>query len=254
MQALSWALTAAAILLALYAIRVTLQGRDPERPGQRAGLGCGFFFLACILWSLAARQWVGGWVDAFRLGLGAFLVTPALGALTRPQGGRLVLGVVGLVLGIVLAGPVVRELWTEARDAPRTRLETEIEELEEQEELLAARIDGWEEERIELEARLVTAGHEDFDSLQDDPDALADLERLAQVEELLALAHGRLEQVRRRIQEGEAALATAEERQEDALESLGLEGAATPTEEDLTPVEEYARRKRLEALYEELDE
>ena len=110
MEALSWALSAAAVLLMLYAMRVVLQERDSEKPGNKAGLGCGFFFLACLLWSLAAHRWVGGWGNGFRLGMGVFLATPAIGALTKPQGARLLLGLVGLMLGILLAFPVIQEL------------------------------------------------------------------------------------------------------------------------------------------------
>ncbi len=251
MEALSWGLTAAAVLLVLYALRVVLQKDNPEHPGQQARLGCGFFFLACTLWSLAAHQWVGGWIPAGRLGLGIFLVTPALGALTRPHGSRLALGVLGLILGIFLAGPVVRELasgWPQGRT---TALEDQLHQLRTREGELSGVMDDLEQEQRTLTAALETGGFADFTAVQADPKALAQLERLARVRELLSKGTARLGEVREAISTLEAKLAGSEEAEAGVPHLLG----ADPLDEqsDLTPVEEYARQKELQALFEELE-
>ena len=110
MTVFNWAINAAALLVLLYGVRVALQ---PEKEGggsSRASLGCGFLFLTCVLWGLASHNWVGTYADGLRLGLGVFLITPVVTTLSRPSGPRLILGVGGLILGILLAGPIVRDL------------------------------------------------------------------------------------------------------------------------------------------------
>ena len=255
MEALSWALTAAAVLLVVYALRVIMQDRDPEKPGKKAGLGCGFFFLACLLWSLAAHRWVGGWLDAFRLGMGIFLATPAIGALTKPHGARLLLGVIGLVLGIVLAGPVVKDLVTQVEQRETVQLPEELEQLKDRESKLAGVLAGWEEERLTLAGGLQAGGYNDFAALQADPAALANLERLSKVEHLLEQGQATLTQLQSRVRDVEDLIALkGDEAEADELaDLLGSDVRLTaPTEADLTPVEEYARQKRLEALFEDL--
>ncbi len=262
LDALSWALTAAAVLLVIYALRVTVQSRDPEKPGQKAGLGCGFFFLACLLWSLASHRWVGGWGNAFRLGMGIFLATPAIGALTKPHGARLFLGVIGLMAGIVLAGPVARDLvvgYQEREEAaPRLELEGRIGELRDAEGKLVEALDRWNGERLELTATLQSSGFADFSALQQDRASLARLERLDEIGRLTDEASARLDQVRETLRASEAELQRLTQAGEDAAAS-GLKlpettGSSTPTSSDLSPVEEYARQKRLEALFEDLEQ
>jgi len=250
MEALSWALTAAAVLLVLYALRVVTQDRDPEKPGNKAGLGCGFFFLACLLWSLAAHRWLGGWLDAFRLGMGIFVATPAIGALTKPHGARLLLGVVGLVLGIVLAGPVLKDLVVEVRQAESVGLQDELEELNSRELTLAARVAEWEADGQALEDLLQAGGYADLAALQADPAGLANFESLMQLEELIDLGNDRLTLLRAAISQVEARIsAQGKDAEADELaDLLGLDATA-PTEADLSPVEEYARQKLLEERF-----
>jgi hypothetical protein len=253
MEALSWALTAAAVLLVLYALRVVTQDRDPEKPGSKAGLGCGFFFLACLLWSLAAHDWVGGWLNAFRLGLGVFVATPAIGALTKPHGARLFLGVIGLVLGIVLAGPVIKDLVVEVQQAKTVGLQEELDELRGKELTLAARVAEWEAEILALEGMLQAGGYADVAALQTDPAGMANFENLMQNEELIDLGNERLTLLRAAISQVEARISTqGKDAEADELaDLLGLDAAA-PTEADLSPVEEYAQQKLLEARFLEL--
>jgi hypothetical protein len=257
-EALSWAMTAAAVLLMLYALRVVLQGRDPEKPGQQAGLGCGFFFLACLLWSLASHDWVGGWWNAFRLGLGIFLVTPAIGALTKPHGARLFIGVVGMILGILLAGPVVKQLALGYQDhqdsAPRLALEARAGELREAQATLTVAVAQLQAELVGLTTSLQQTDHVDFASFSTDPAALASLERLGKVEQLIDLARSRLAQVTSDLELAEDALAKDVEQEEEAglLKVLGVHDSDAPSEDDLTPVEVYAKQKRLQVLFEGL--
>ena len=255
MEALSWALTAAAVLLLAYALRVLMQDPDPDKPGQKPRLGCMFLFTACLFWSLAAHQWLGGWLDAFRLGTGIFLATPAIGALKRPHGSRLFLGVVGLVLGIVLAGPVVKDLLTGApeAEAEAAGLQQELDSLKEKEADLEAIVSGWEEEELTLSAALTTGQHADFSALQADPAAMTDLARLAERRELIAMGRTRLTQLQAAIARVEERISTsgAEAEASELSELLGLEGMA-PTPADLSPVEEYARQKQLQALFESI--
>lgn len=255
MEALSWALTAAAVLLLLYAIRVVLQERDDDHPGRKAGLGCGFFFLACLFWSLASARWVGGYLNAFRLGMGIFLVAPALGALRRPHGSRLVIGLVGLMLGIVLAGPVAREVWTDwsERMGPRRQLRAEIDSLLEDHTTLAESLNEWDERRLELREEIGANGYDSFDSAAGDPATMQRLEELATVIGRTKWAQSQLVVVQERLSAAEAELARLKEDADSpasGLEALGFELPEPPSAQELTPVEEYARRKELQAIFE----
>ncbi|MDA1264512.1 MAG: hypothetical protein O2816_05460 [Planctomycetota bacterium] len=254
MQALSWALTAAAVLLMLYALRVVTQDKDPDKPGSKAGLGCGFLFLACLLWSLAAQRWVGGYWPGFRLGMGIFLATPAIGALTKPHGARLFLGVIGLVLGIVLAGPVVQDLVTGIKEAPRQQLETQVEEWEKDEDKLIEATKTWEGERLELTAELQTKGHADFASLQADAGAVSALKRLKEVAGLIDIANDRLNKLQALIASAKAELEKEEsDSEQDELERLlGLEAGDMPTEEDLSLIEEAMQQQGLQELFDSI--
>ncbi len=112
MTVINWALDAAALLLVFYAIRVLAQDPDEKHPGGRAKLGAWFFFLACLLWSLASEPWVGDYWSALRLGLGVFLLAPAIGALVKPHGFRLVMGLIALIVAVLSAAPVIQNLVT----------------------------------------------------------------------------------------------------------------------------------------------
>lgn len=253
MEALSWALTAAAVLLFVYALRVLMQDADPEKPGQKPRLGCVFLFTACLFWSLAAHQWLGGWLDAFRLGTGLFLATPAVRALKKPHGSTLFLGVVGLILGIVLAGPVVKDLLVEMQRTEQVGLQKDLEGLRDKEAKLEAAIGSLEEERLTLSAALTLGEHADFAALQADPAAMANLQTLAKKQELLAKANDRLLQLRAIVTSVEQRIANQDaETEAEELDDLLSLDATAPTEADLSPVEEYARQKQLQALFESI--
>jgi hypothetical protein len=253
MTPLNWALDAAALLLVLYAIRVLAQDPDEKYPQGRAKLGCWFFFLACILWSLASAPWVGGYWSALRLGLGVFLLVPAVAALIKPHGGRLVMGAIALIVSVLLAAPVVQELvgrWRTA-NSPVSELETRIDQLTEYESALVLAIEGWEEARVESRATVVAAGAADFSGLEGDPAALAALERMAELEQFLDLTRTRLEVVRTHMtQTGTELERIRQDELADRLDLPVLERYAPATPEELAPLLEYADKKRLQALYE----
>lgn len=253
MTALTWALDAAALLLVFYAIRVLAQDPDEKHPEGRAKLGYWFFFLACILWSLASAPWVGGYWSALRLGLGVFLLVPAVVALIKPHGFRLVLGAMALIIGVLLAAPVAQDLverWRNA-DSPVSELEVRIDQLQEYESALVLALEGWEEARADSRARVVAAGAADFTGLAEDSTALAALERMAELEQLLDLTRTRLEVVRTHLTQTATELERM--RQDELAERLALpvlERYAPPTPEELAPLLEYADKKLLQALYE----
>ena len=254
-EVFGWALYAATALLVLYALRVVMQGKDPEHPGREARLGCGFFFLACLCGGLASKDHVGGWGNAARLGAGVFLLAPAVGALSRPHGARLFLGVIGLVASIVVAGPVARDLWQQAGErseaAPRIELEEAVAQLEDQREQLTGRVDGWTTRELELRARIGQSGHADFDSLAADPEALGRLEELEAVRSRLDWGRAKLAEIESSLERARRELDRLEEgASEGDLADFGL-SIPSLADEDLSPVEEYARQKELEALFEE---
>jgi len=255
-QAVRWALYACAGLLVLYAGRVLLQKRDPDRPGAELRLGCGFYFLACILGALASQDLVGGAWNAARLGVAAFLLLPAAGALTRSHGSRLLLGITALFLSVVLAGPVVNDLWTEAaarrEGASRLTLEQAIEDLETAEQGIAGRLEPWRQRDLELRGQLKATGYATYAELAADAEALALLTELESVQGKIAWAEGELTRIRAQLGLARTRLASLEARasEQDDLGDLGLDVPDVSSDEYLTPVERYARQKELEALFE----
>lgn len=247
-EAFSWALTGAAILLVVYALRVIMQDKDPEKPGAKAGFGCSFFFLACLCWSLAAHRWVGGWLDAFRLGMGLFLMWPAIRAITKPHGLQLLVGVMGLVGGILLAGQPLVDLVNSNRDS----LDNDLVELQEKEDALEDAVDDWAAEKMELIAGLQTNGDMSFEQLSQNPDAMEGLERLEEVTVLLDKGTERLTQVRALIADVEKRIQD-EAKRDAGLDELLDQDISVPAEPSGTPVEEYAKEKRLKELFESLE-
>ncbi len=117
MQYLSWAIQASAILVTLFGLRVLMQPAGED--GQRTGLGSGYVFVLFLFWGLAAEAWVNGYFNGVRLGVGLYLLFPAYGALRKPEGSRLFLGIVSLILAVLLAGPVLREeIWNTVTGLP----------------------------------------------------------------------------------------------------------------------------------------
>lgn len=256
MDALRWAINAAAILLVLYGARVFLQGRR-QHEGAKAGLGCGYFFLACVLGSLASAPWLGGYRNALQLGAGIFLATPAIGALTRPHGSRLFLGVFGLILGILLAGPVVRGLWTDVRErqeaGPRVQLEETLGELRQARASLEDSLQDWGVQALQLRKAIEATGHESFDELSQDAEAMDRLGELNTVRGRIDWGENQLAIVDQKIGAIEQQLAALDERADSPLsdlEALGMRLPDAPAPEELTPVEEYARQKQLQDLFE----
>lgn len=254
-QALNWALYAASGLLALYAVRVLLQKKDPDFPGAQMRFGCGFYFLACVLAAAAARNAVGGPLNAVRLGAGAFLLAPAVGALTKTHGSRLVLGVVALFLSVLLAGPVVKDLWGDAQarieGGPRLELQDAIADLETADQKLSGRLDDWRQRDLELRGRIRQAGYASYDDLAADADGLALLTELESVQGKIAWAEGEVAKVSRQLEAARGKLASLDEAKSDAddLQDLGLQVPDVSNDAYLTPVEQYARQKELEELF-----
>ena len=119
MTMFDWGLTAAAVLMLLFAIRAVTSSEGKER------LGCGFGLVTALLWIWVLRHHLPDFdvVDAARVAIGILLVLPAARALKQPKGG-VVMAAVALVLAFVIAGPVVARLWKDHKpDIARTKIE-----------------------------------------------------------------------------------------------------------------------------------
>ena len=247
------ALYAASALLLLYALRVLTQKKDPDRPGASAQLGCGYFFLACLLGGLASRDLVGGWFNAARVAAGIFLIAPAVGALTRPHVSRLLLGVIGIVLAILIAGPVLQSTWSDIEEGretgPRIELEEALGQLEETRAETSTEVEKSSSRALELKALIENTGHASFQELSADPEAMAWLEELELMQARIQLGEGQLAELEAKIEEARVLLAQLDSEQTDTSDAGST--IEIPQVTPMTPVEEYARQKELEVLYEE---
>lgn len=258
---LRWALTAAALLTFLYAVRVVfLSGKDSGH--QREKLGCAFGLVAAGLWAYVLGDYLGSFWPGVRVGLGLLLVLPAVQALAKPKGGPILRGVVGLILAILIAGPVVQDLWgrygPDGRPSHVVALENKISEMRDLLGLLEERERGLSEMRSDLRAEIAGLGAS-WEELQGKDEAMQRLEVLRKVEEQLSKLRPGLVKLRDRIPLLEAQLAEVERTSEEppepegdpVIDALMKELEAAPELKDLSIVEQYAREKELQALYEE---
>ncbi|MCB9915332.1 MAG: hypothetical protein H6828_09305 [Planctomycetes bacterium] len=251
---LDWGLTAAALLLFLYAVRASWVA---QREGKESGLGCGFGVVACALWAWVLRRHLDDPWPAVRIALGVLLVLPAVGALARPKGAKILQAALALVLAVVLAGPPLVEVWHRYGPDPRSARERELDDAVAEFETLRGdlelRHDALETLRGEERAALQAAG-KSWDEVRADPDALQHLALLQRIDAELAAVRDDLAQVEAHLVDLRAARERGEPEAAISKEEAQLQALraslrdATPLDE-LGVVEKHALEAELHDLY-----
>ncbi len=267
MQSLHWALTAAALLLFLIAILNLFSGLRSKDGQGKQGMGCGFALLAALLWSYVLGQYFGDWKDGLRVSVGVLLVLPAVAAVARPGKASLCGSVLGLILGVVLAGPVVQRWWQQEYGERDKKLAIEVEERIDSLKALRMQI-GAELQRLrvdeqnmalELEAR----DYGSFEEMTADEAAVSQLEEWGRVRELIVDGQDRLDALDSRIPALETQLQLLRRETEtregfgDELSGEELDGLREELldEGDLKAPgigEDYEREVRLRELFDKL--
>jgi len=253
-----WALGAVGLLLFLVALSTLVFGKGDDKKRK---LGCGFAVLAAIVWTLGFAQ-VLDCVVALRLAAGLVLLLGVVEALARPQGASVVRAGLFLLVGLLLAGPVLFALAQRAvpsEDDERVRaVEQRVEDVRDQLADLEVALVDLAGRRATLRADVAGLGHDSFAELRSDPEGLAKLEELgrvdaqsaqleAQAAELRAALpqlERRLDDVRRLVERGEA----VSESHVAPTSPAGLEESYE--REAVRTIEELAEEERLRELFE----
>lgn len=260
---LRWALTAAAVFTLLFAIRTVFSGTKEESDGRQK-LGCGFGLLSAGLWAYVLNDYVGSWWTGLRVGIGVLLLLPAASALAKPQGASVLRALLALVVGVLLIGPVARDLWEEHGPDDRPEavigLEEQLAEARALEAQLRERERGLVELRREIRADVSRLGST-WEELEENDEALRKLDVLQTVDQQLARVQGALVRLAAQVPELEARLAEVEREGaavagsgaasgDPALDALRRELEEAPSLEELSLVEQYAKKKELQAVFE----
>ncbi|MDP6631134.1 MAG: hypothetical protein QGH42_11570 [Kiritimatiellia bacterium] len=255
------------LFLVLYTIAFLLRPAADGTGTKKDSLGCGFVFLAGLVWSLALTSYLGDRGAGFRLGFGGALILPALVAIFRPGRKRIVHAAVLFVVAVILASSASPKLKKRIRpDAALTRLE----EMRSAEQDVSARVEKARLLAKELEADRATLAREvksrgvaDFEAAAKDPDLMRLLKELAEIDRLQALTRGKLEYDRAASERIASAIRRVE-RLERAGELTGesvsrtelnaiIEEARNPADVGIpSSVETHLERTRLETLFDDV--
>lgn len=266
MSAFSWGLIIAGAFLLLYAIRVLLSNGEKEDKRRRQSLGCGFVLMTGLVWGLALTNLLGSLGSGLRLGFSLALLLPALAVLLGARRHGVIGPAIALILAVAIGATELPRLWRyvsppEAESAVR-QLESARSELQSRIGKTEAYVEQLAEENQELKRELNDIGHEDFDSLENDPDAYALLKELGQVNRLEQEARNKLESWRATVDRVERALRRLR-RLSEAEQAMGKEFSQAEIQRvldevhrapDVQPtrtVEEHVRREELRNLYKE---
>lgn len=257
---LHWGLTAAALLLFVFAVRTIFLSSQGEEDKGRQKLGCGFAVVAAALWIYVLDHWLDDASGAIRIGIGVLLVLPSVRAIARPRGAPILGAAVALVLAVVIAGPQVRALWQQHgldfRPAEQRELENRIEEVERLRVEYGERRSQLETLRNELRAEIGGAA-KSWSDVEKDPELLDRLRLLKHVEEELETADGALSTIAAYLPEMRAELDALEKKEAGAppsdaakLDALREELRDAPPIEALPLGEQYERKQELQELFE----
>jgi hypothetical protein len=263
---LDWGLTAAALLLFLYAIRTLFVSSKEDGERKQQGLGCGFAIVAAGLWIYVLNRHLDDSLGAIRLGIGVLLILPAIQAIAKPQGARIVRAAGGLLLAVLIAGPVVRDLWAEHGIDLRPASERAFAEKIEALEALRGKHLAREGELRELRDRVkgeIGASGKSWEEVQADSGLLEKVDLIRLIDEELAEVASALAGIDSRLPELREALREIEE---GGTEERGTEEASTAGSEldswieemekaapldELPIVEQHVRKMELQRLFEE---
>ncbi len=255
-----WALTAAAVLTLLFAIRVLFASSKGGNAG-REKLGFGFSVVAAGLWIYVLRHHLGELGPAIRLGAGPLLVMPAVSAIARPARAQIIRATGGVILAVLIAGPVVSDLWTDYGPDTRSKTVRQIEaQLEEARSLrseLTSRLATYNTLEANTKAELQAFGS-DWKAVEGNPEALRKLELLAAVRLKVDEARGTLAKLDSRtkrlneaLESGQEGAAPEQTQPESELERIKRQLEQEGESADIGIVEQHMQAQKLRALFEE---
>ena len=260
---LHWGLTAAALLLFAYAIRTVFVSSKEEGDEKKQKLGCGFALVATLLWIYVLNRYLESPIGAIRIGVGALLILPAVQAIAKPEGARVIRAAIALILAVLISGPPLRDLWNthvfDTRPAEVRELADKIEELEELDVNLRERVEALDALHADVRAEIRATG-KDWEAVRADPALLQRLDVLRRIDEERTRAATNLAKVGQRLPELRAALERVEEGEavspaDTELDRLLRSMEDAPSLDELSIVEQHARQKELQELFEkEFDE
>lgn len=255
---LHWGLTAAALLLFVFAVRTVFVSSKAGGDDKQQKLGCGFAVAAALLWIYVLNHYLASPMSAIRIGVGALLILPAVQAIAQPKGARVLRAALGLILAVFIAGPPLQGVWArfgpDGRSSEQRALAGKLEELEELQTTLLERAAALDELSADVRAEIKRTG-KGWDEIQADPELLQRLEVLRQIEQERTRVATNLEKVEQRLPEVRAALARAEESDsvpeaDTELDQLLRSMEDAPPLDELSIVEQHARQKELQDLFE----
>ncbi len=257
---LHWGLTAAALLLFIFAVRTLFLSSKGDENKDQQKLGCGFAIVAAALWIYVLDHYLDDASGAIKIGIGVLLVLPSVRAIARPRGAPIIAAAAGLVLAVVIAGPEVQKLWQEHgldfRPAKQRVLAERIEEAEELRDEYAGRLSGLEQLRAKVKSEIgpVTGGWEEA---QSNPELLDQLQLLQRIDEEVATTESALATIDAYLPEMRAVLEAMEREEaeeppggESELEQLLQELQDAPPIDELPLGEQYERKQELQDLFE----
>lgn len=256
MTPVQWGLSAAAVLMLVYAARTLVSGKG------KAQMGLGFALVASVVWTFAIGKQLGNLnnTDCFRLAAGVFLLVPALRVLFSHTGGSVTTGVVSLILASVIAGPVVAPFI----DGVDSGVAPEIERMKRQVETADEEIKGLEATRDQVAsyAAIERVKLDNFDlgstaQIEGNADAMAVLQKYAGFKGRLDVLSGDIATLRGQRESLETTL-RALERGGDVRDSLKraeeiraeVEAEAARRVEDQPLTERYTKRGAALELFE----
>lgn len=257
---LHWGLTAAALLLFIFAVRTLFLSSKGEENKDQQKLGCGFAVVAAALWIYVLDHYLDDASGAIKIGIGVLLVLPSVRAIARPKGAPIIAAAAGLVLAVLIAGPEVQKLWQEhgldLRPAKQVVLSERIEEAEALREEYAGRLADLTELRGAVKAKIGSAVGS-WQEVQKDPELLDQLQLLQRIDEEIETADSALATIDAYLPEMRAALEALEREEveqpptgESELEQLLQELQDAPPIDELPLGEQYERKQELQELFE----
>jgi len=265
MGVIDWVMLAAGLALFLNAVSLLFRGERGEGDSKKRSLGCTFGLIASLVWAYSFQQLFGSWWSGLRLSIGIALLLPAIAAFAHPDRGRLIRALIALIVGALLAGPMIQPLLDRMQTSESgdtvTRLERSLNDMNESMGKLGLLKESLSADREELRGEIRKIAGTDFDALIAAPGGLAKLEELAEINVMLIEADANLETLRSRIPMVQSAIRRLE-RQALASESMGDELGKgeidqlleryqrDPVSDVVRPVEQHMERAQLKSWFE----
>lgn len=184
MTPVDWGITAAALLMLVYAARTFVSGKGKSQ------MGAGFAFVAAFVWTLAIGRHIDGFTywEGFRVAIGVLFLVPVFRVFFTHTGGSIVFAVISLILASLIAGPVVTKYGGQLTSPDTPRVETvqaKIDEVDAAIETKTKTRDAVAGFMAEESAKLAASGLKTAEEVEANPEAFAALQKYARYKDQL---------------------------------------------------------------------